>query len=252
MTRNGRDNRLACWVVAFTCAAIGTTVVVGSPLFDRGYTVLPAPQNVSLRQKDAEFTPDWRVTLEQGVAPTDVAVASFKEGLADRFHLRIKPAGEDRTATRIVSLSVQPGSIVIGRAADRDRSALAEQAYRIVLTPHRVRIIGNAPPGLFYGVQTFLQLLAWRDGGLKFPEGEIQDWPDLQLRIIYWDDAHHLEHLGVLKAALRQAAFFKINGFALKLEGHFQFRSAPAIVEPYALTPAELQELTDYARRYHI
>ena len=133
MTRNGRDNRLACWVVAFTCAAIGTTVVVGSPLFDRGYTVLPAPQNVSLRQKDAEFTPDWRVTLEQGVAPTDVAVASFKEGLADRFHLRIKPAGEDRTATRIVSLSVQPGSIVIGQAADRDRSALAEQASPALL-----------------------------------------------------------------------------------------------------------------------
>ena len=32
----------------------------------------------------------------------------------------------------------------------------------------------------------------------------IQDWPDLQLRVIYWDDAHHLEHLDVLKAALRQ------------------------------------------------
>ena len=252
MTRNGRENRLACWVVAFTCTAIGMTVVMGSPLFDRGYTVLPAPQNVSLAQKDAEFTRDWRVRLEASVAPTVVAVASLKEGLADRFHLRLKPAGEDRAAARIVSLSIEPGSIVIGQAADRDRAALAEQAYRIVLTPNRVRIIGNAPPGLFYGVQTFLQLLAWRGGGLKFPEGEIQDWPDLQLRIIYWDDAHHLEHLDVLKAALRQAAVFKINGFAFKLEGHFQFRSAPPIMEPYVLTPSELQELTDYALRYHI
>ena len=243
---------MTCWVVAFTCAAIGTTVVVGSPLFERGYTVLPAPQSVSLRQKDAEFTRDWRVTLEAGVAPTDVAVASLKAGLAERFHLSLKPAGQDGAATRVVSLSLEPGSIAVGQAADRDRAALAEQAYRLLLTPNRVRIIGNAPPGLFYGVQTFLQLLSWRGGGLKFPEGEIQDWPDLQLRIIYWDDAHHLEHLGVLKAALRQAAFFKINGFALKLEGHFQFRSAPQIVEPYALTPAQLQELTDYALRYHI
>jgi hypothetical protein len=252
MTHTSQDNRLACWVVVFTCAAIGTTVVVASPLFDRGYNVLPAPQDVSLRLKDVGFTRDWRVTLEASLAPSDVAVASFKEGLADRFHLRLKPAGEDRAATRIVSLAIEPGSIVVGQAADRDRAALAEQAYRIVLTPNRVRIIGNAPAGLFYGVQTFLQLLAWRGSGLKFPEGEIQDWPDLQLRIIYWDDAHHLEHLDVLKAALRQAAFFKINGFALKLEGHFQFRSAPPIVEPYALTPAELQELTDYALRYHI
>ncbi len=56
----------------------------------------------------------------------------------------------------------------------------------------------------------------------------------------------------MLEAALRQAAFFKINGFALKLEGHFQYRSAPAIVEPYALSPRTLQRLTDCARRYHV
>ena len=30
------------------------------------------------------------------------------------------------------------------------------------------------------------------------PEGEIEDWPELELRVIYWDDAHHLEHLEVL------------------------------------------------------
>ena len=252
MARNGPNNRLACWVVAFTCAAFGMASAIGSPLFIRGYNVLPAPQKVSLAPRDAEFTRDWRVRVEASVAPADVAVASFKEGLADRFHLSLKPAVEDRAATRIVSLSIGPGSVVVGHAADRDRAALAEQAYRIVLTPSRVRIIGNAPAGLFYGVQTFLQLLATRGGGLEFPEGEIEDWPDLQLRVIFWDDAHHLERLDVLKAALRQAAFFKINGFAMKLEGHFQFQSAPAIMEPYVLSAAELQELTDYALRYHI
>ena len=84
------------------------------------------------------------------------------------------------------------------------------------------------------------------------PAGEIVDWPDLELRVIYWDDAHHLEHPEVLKAALRQAAFYKINGFSIKLEGHFQYQHAPAMVEPYALTPAELQELTDYGLKYHV
>ena len=56
----------------------------------------------------------------------------------------------------------------------------------------------------------------------------------------------------MLKAAIRQAAFYKINGFAIKLEGHFQYRSAAPIVEPYALSPAELQELTDYGLRYYV
>jgi hypothetical protein len=70
--------------------------------------------------------------------------------------------------------------------------------------------------------------------------------------VIYWDDAHHLERLEVLKAAVRQAAFYKINGFSIKLEGHFQYKSAAPLVEPYALSPAELQELTDYALHYHV
>ena len=96
-------------------------------------------------------------------------------------------------------------------------------------------------------MQTLVQLLKSQEGKRWLPEGEIVDWPDLELRVIYWDDAHHLEHLEVLKAALRQAAFYKINGFSIKLEGHFQYQHAQPIVEPYALTPAELQELTDYA-----
>ncbi len=80
----------------------------------------------------------------------------------------------------------------------------------------------------------------------------MSNWPDLEQRNIYWDDAHHLERMEVLKRSLRQAAFYKINGFVIKLEGHFQFKSAPALVEPYALSPAQLQELTDYGLKYHV
>ena len=119
------------------------------------------------------------------------------------------------------------------------------------LTPAEVTITGNGPAGLFYGLQTLVQLLKPKDGKLWLPEGEIVDWPDLQLRVIYWDDAHHLERLEVLKAAVRQAAFYKINGFSIKLEGHFQYKHAQPIVEPYAMTQAELQELSDYALKYH-
>ena len=97
-----------------------------------------------------------------------------------------------------------------------------------------------------------MQLLKPRGGSLWLPEGRIEDWPDLQLRQIYWDDAHHLDRPEALKKAIRQAAFFKLNGFALKLEGHFQFKSAPAIVEPYALSPAEYQDLTNYGLKYHV
>ena len=107
-------------------------------------------------------------------------------------------------------------------------------------------ITANASTGLFYGVETLIQLVKPVQGTLWLPEGTIEDWPDLELRQIYWDDAHHLDRMDDLKRSIKQAAFYKMNGFVIKLEGHFQYKSAPAIVEPYALSPAELQELTDY------
>jgi hypothetical protein len=245
----------------------GATV---SPLSGRGYTVLPAPQKVTLGARDFQFGPDWRLQLS-GVQPNDVAVESLKDGLASRFGITLSSPGAVRTGARILRLALAPGSVEIGEAIRQltdNRAALSEQAYKILLAEDSIVITANAPAGLFYGVQTFLQLLkpsslpgnpgkaaeSLGSATLRYmlPQGEIVDWPDLELRIIYWDDAHHLERLDALKQALRQAAFYKINGFAIKLEGHFQYKSAAPIVEPYALTPSELQELTDYALRYHI
>ena len=230
--------------------APGASAATASPLFARGYTVIPAPQQVTLTGKDLEFAPSWRLALGPGVKGDDIAVVSLKEELQERFHLVLSQA--PAPGGSVLRLAIDPHAVEVGEATDKEKAPLAEQAYRMRLASAGITITGNGPTGLFYGVQTLVQLLKTQEGKRWLPEGEIIDWPDLELRVIYWDDAHHLEHLEVLKAALRQAAFYKINGFAIKLEGHFQYPHAPAIVEPYALTPAELQELTDYARQYHL
>jgi hexosaminidase len=227
-------------------ASPGATV---SPLFSRGYTVVPAPQKVSLGAKDLEFGAGWRLELGPGINQGDIAVQSLNDELRDRFQLT---QGTTGSKAGVIHLSVSADAVAVNPATDADKEAVAEQAYRMELANDRVSITGNSATGVFYGVQTLVQLLKRQDGKLWLPEAQIEDWPDLQLRIMYWDDAHHLEHLDVLKTALRQASFFKINGFSIKLEGHFQYRHARPIVEPYALTPAELQELTDYGLKYHV
>ena len=219
-----------------------------SPLFARGYVVMPQPQTVRLGAADFEFTRSWRVDL-QGVASGDAAIEVLNEELERRYHIKLGDPGATAGTLRLL---IAANSASVGDAQDRDRDVLAQQAYKIDLTRDRVTIVANAPAGLYYGVVTFVQLLKPRGGSLFLPEGQIEDWPDLQIRQLYWDDAHHLDRIEVLKRAIRQAAFFKINGFALKLEGHFQYRSAAALVEPQALSPAQYQELTDYGLRYHV
>ncbi|MDQ6704403.1 MAG: beta-N-acetylhexosaminidase [Acidobacteriota bacterium] len=220
-----------------------------SPLYQRGYTVLPEPQKAALGPLDFPFGTDWRIVTGPGVKAGDPAIAAFKEDLEARFQLRLA-AG--RSGAGAVRFAMAPGSVIAGAAQDRDKEALAAQAYKIDLARDRITVTANAPQGLFYGAETLVQLLRPLNGSLWLPEGHIEDWPDLQLRQIYWDDAHHLDRPEALKKAIRQAAFFKINGFALKLEGHFEFKSAPAVVEPRALSPAEFQDLTDYALKYHV
>ncbi len=219
-----------------------------SKLYSRGYTVIPELQEVALRDKEFRFGEGWGLELASSVPRNDVAVESLEEDLRARFHVRLDPQG----AGKVIRLAIVPHSVQMGGAAGKNKAALAEQAYRMALSAGEVSITANAPPGLFYGVETLIQLIKPTRDGLWLPEGEIIDWPDLELREIYWDDAHHLDHLDVLKDAIRRAAFFKINGFSIKLEGHFRYKSAPAVVEPYALSPTELQELTDFGLRYYV
>src|SRR5947208_2615329 len=58
--------------------------------------------------------------------------------------------------------------------------------------------------------------------------------------------------LETLKQTVRRAASFKVNALALRLNEFFEYASAPALVAPYALSAARLQELTDYGLRYHL
>jgi hypothetical protein len=234
-------------ILALGFVAMAARAETASNLWLRGYAVLPEPQQVELREGDVRFGPAWSLARSVGVPQGDVAAETLSDELRSRFSLSAAAAGGTT-----VRLEIRAGSVVPGQALDQDKQAIADQAYRLEIGDSGIAIVANAAEGLFYGVETLVQLLRPHDGALYLPQCRITDWPDLHLRHIYWDDAHHLERLPELKRAVRQAAFFKINGFALKLEGHFQFPSAPALVEPYALSPAEYQELTDYGLRYHV
>lgn len=229
------------WTVLIYATALASAATV-SPLAGRGYHVIPEPQKVTLRSGDFRFGGDWAVELGAGVRATDVAADSLKADLQSRFGLTL---GSRTPRTKTVRLE-------IGAVENPGKAEAAEQAYRIELAPERITITGVGPAGLFYGTQTLVQLLSPREGQLQLPEGRIEDWPDLPYRSLYWDDAHHLDRFEELKRSVRQAAFFKINAFVIKLEGHFQFKSVPALVEPQALSPQQLQELTDYGLRYFV
>jgi hypothetical protein len=239
---------LMCGIVAGLVFAVRVQPETVSSLYARGYTVIPEPQQVKLGPGDFRISAGWRVEVGPGVAPGDVAVETLKEGLQERYGLTLGEHGSGPA----IRLEVQPNSVPVGETQDEDKAALAEQAYKLKLAKDGITIAANASPGLFYGVETLVQLVKPCGENRWLPEADLVDWPDVEYREVFWDDQTHLEHFDVLKEAIRRAAFFKINAFSLRLNAHFEFSNAPALVDPYALSPAQLQELTDYGLHYHV
>src|SRR5882724_1350201 len=127
---------LAC-LVLFLVRALRAQAA--SPLASAGYGVLPVPQKVTLAGSDFSLDNRWRLELEAGVKESDVAVESLKAGLATKFQLNLaqKHSAED---TGVIRMVLRPDSVSIGQTADRDKSVLADQAYRLILGPKAIRI----------------------------------------------------------------------------------------------------------------
>lgn len=214
------------------------------------YPLLPVPQKVSLSAKKFSLGNTWSLQTENNSANA-VAIESLLEGLQEK-NIQLRSTKVSGSASPGIRLVVKNGAVAIGQATDTNRVALEKQAYQLTLNSKEISITANASEGLYYGVQTFLQLIKSTDRKVLLPEGAITDWPDLNVRMIYWDNAHHLMKKEVLKQVIKQASNYKINAFTIKLEGHFQYKSAPAMVEPYAFSPEEYQELTDYAKAHFV
>ncbi len=206
-----------------------------------GYCLIPAPQETSLTGKNIKVDAGWQVRSKVGT--DNIAVKRLASGTSDLLNLEFTGSGTGK-----ILLEISPG--ILKQNIDKE---LAMQGYRLEIFSGQVKIIGNGEAGLFYGVQSLLQLLRPSgNGGYTLPEGIITDWPDLQLRMIHWDTKHHQDRLETLKRFLDQAAYFKANAITFEIEDKYEYPSHTAIGAPGAFTKAEMHELTAYALERYI
>jgi hexosaminidase len=213
-------------------------------LWLRGYSVIPTPRSVQLAPGEVVVDGNWVVDAGK-VGRQNIAFRTLVKDVADFHSVSLRPGSGPE---KVIRLAVAPGAVATETDAEIDR-----QAYRLRIDDNSVEITGNADAGLFYGVQTLVQLLK-RDevGRLLLPKGAIEDWPKLQLRFLHWDTKHHQDRMETLKRYLDWAARFKVNMIGFELEDKFEYPSHPVIGAPGAFTTAQLQELVDYGLERYI
>ena len=185
-------------------------------LWARGFSVIPTPQKVELGEGVVVLDGQWHVDGDA----KDIAFRSLLSDAETFQHLELTSGSGD---SKVVRLQVRPGTVTSGAGAEIDK-----QAYLLKIEPQSIEITGNAEPGLFYGVQTLLQLLK-RDPPDAWwcPRAVIEDWPKLQLRFLHWDTKHHQDRMETLKRYLDWSARFKVEHDRLRAGGQVRLSVAP-------------------------
>lgn len=201
-----------------------------------GYTIFPASQQVNLEGGSIIIDGSWQVMPEKSTPPR-ISNELLKKA-QDLHGLDFSGSGTGK-----IELKITPDAVA--GIADPE---LSRQAYKITIGQDSVIIEGNKKDGLFYGIQSFMQLLRRTPAGkFQIPAGTITDWPDLELRVIHWDTKHHRDKMETLKRYIDWSAYFKINAIAFEIEDKYEYPTHPVIAHPNAFTKEEMNELTRYA-----
>src|SRR5438477_153580 len=186
-------------------------------LFSQGnpsINVIPLP--VSAVSKTGAFTVTNKTVIEvSSSAPGANRVASFlSEALA-------MPAGYKISITNKTS---NAGVIHLGLLSPADKT-LGDEGYKLSVTPNAVNLSANKPAGLFYGVQTILQLLPKEIESKKqvknitwvIPAVEITDYPRFGWRGLMFDVSRHFFTKQEVKEFIDDMVKYKYNLLHLHL-----------------------------------
>lgn len=118
--------------------------------------------------------------------------------------------------------------------------------YTLRVAANGVRITGQTPAAVSYGIQTLRQIVEQSRNVL--PCMTIEDWPDFPDRGVYYDVCRgRVPKLERLMEMADQLARYKINQFQLYIEHTFAFRGHPLIGKGASpLTAEDILKLDDY------
>jgi hexosaminidase len=236
-------------------------------------SVIPTPVSIEIQRGEYRLSS----TSTIGVVSKDASVIH----VAQYFNAEQKSAtGFDLKVTTDANASIQLQIIT-----KRD-NLIGDEGYYLQVTNDGVLLRANKPAGLFYGIQTLLQLLpkeiesknivnnlTW-----SIPAVSITDYPRFVWRGMMLDVSRHFFPVSYIKTYIDQLARYKINRFhwhltddngwrieiksypkltsvgAWRVEraGTFNYREDPRDDEPTTYggfyTQAEIKEIVQYAK----
>jgi hexosaminidase len=195
-------------------------------------------------------------------------------GLSVRF--ASPPSAEDRfaaeqLASRLSAISqatveikrgkTSAGSILLNRtgeggalpADNESPGSDSRESYTLKVTPKGAEIRGRSSAGVFYGVQTLLQMVEGRGAEAVLPVAEIKDWPTLAYRGVMIDFSEgELIRVSEAERQIDLMARFKINQYYFYSEASIEFEGYDVVNPNGRFSREQVRHVIEYARQRHI
>ncbi len=209
-----------------------------------GIDIIPEPQIA--RIDGGDFAIDAATVLYADPQLKDLApITSLQEGLAQALRVTIGRA-DSQPSSNVIVLRVVPEEGLRNIPAGNAR----REGYSLSVTPLQVTLEAAHPAGLFYGVQTLLQLAEQGQGRVRCLS--IVDWPEMEFRAVHVDLWYHLDRPWYYEHLFRQLAYYKINTAVFEFEDKFPYSRHPVLSAPGSMTREQVHELVKTAKRYFI
>jgi hexosaminidase len=230
---------------------LGFACLLSSSIFAQNPSIIPVPSKATYPQ--GAFTLTKSIVIS---GPKNAALSTSYSYLTDKL---------TRIAGRKVQWLYDP-SAAASLAAIRFKlnstadASLGNEGYQLISDAKGVQITANKPVGLFYGIQTLLQLLpkelessqAVTGVVWKVPYANISDTPRFAWRGIMLDVARHFFTKEEVKRFIDEMVAYKYNVLHFHLtddEGwRVEIKSFPNLTKKGAFNVKKVGHFTDFSR----
>ncbi|UEG52538.1 family 20 glycosylhydrolase [Mucilaginibacter daejeonensis] len=161
--------------------------------------IIPAP--VTVQKQAGNFVLSQETTIMADTV-SDRSVQFLSSYLQSKFVLKNKVLPNKGSAASNVIVFTSAGT-----------EGLPAEGYRLTISPQRITIAAKGA-GLFYGVQTLIQLLPIeRAATAKIPCARIEDMPRFGYRGMHLDVCRHFFSIEFVKRYIDLMAAYKLNKF---------------------------------------
>ena len=240
---------VSCYLRGVLCGFVALFLVLS--VASAEVRLLPAPREA--RFGATAQLPDRIAVIVPGHDPADEFAARDLEEAAKRID---PPANAAALPYRVTLLRTNTvaAKALLKRTDLAFDPAMESEGYALVIETHAAYIVAASSAGVFYGVQTFKQLLPAPGTPRELPTGTVRDWPAMRYRGVQDDLSRGpVPTLEFQKHQIRVLASFKANIYSPYFEHTLLYPKEP-MSAPLggALTPDQIKELVVYSRQYHV